>query len=70
MVDFPEAHGKEVIKPYNFEKLRDHCKTELKYEFSSPENMVLIGDTLTTDILFGNLNNMSTIWVHKHKDLC
>ena len=35
---------------------------------SKPEKMVLIGDTITTDILFGNINNMATCWVHKYKD--
>ena len=28
----------------------------------------MIGNQLTTDILFGNLNNMVTIWVHRHTD--
>ena len=28
----------------------------------------MIGDQLTTDIFFGNLNNMATVWVNKYKD--
>ena len=28
----------------------------------------MIGNQLTTDILFGNLNNMVTIWAHRWKN--
>ncbi len=28
----------------------------------------MIGDQLTTDIMFGNLNKMSTVWLYKYKD--
>ena len=28
----------------------------------------MIGDELLTDILFGNLNKMATVWVTKYKD--
>ena len=33
------------------------------YEFSSPDKMVIVGDRLATDVMFGNLNNMATIKV-------
>ena len=35
---------------------------------SKPEEIIYIGNSLTTDILFGNLNNITTIWCHKHFD--
>ena len=35
---------------------------------SNPEKIVFIGDMLTVDILFGNLNGMTTIYVNKFKD--
>lgn len=30
----------------------------------------MIGDQLTTDILFGNINNMQTIWVYRFMNEC
>ena len=35
---------------------------------SRPEKIVMVGDQLTSDIMFGNLNNMPTIWVNKFRD--
>lgn len=31
---------------------------------SEPEKIVLVGESLTIDILFGNLNKMATCWVN------
>ena len=39
-------------------------------ELNEPEKYVMIGDQLTTDVLFGNLNKMATVWVHGFKDKC
>ena len=34
-------------------------------DLSKPEKIVCVGDFLTSDILFGNINKMATIWVTK-----
>ena len=34
------------------------------------DKIVVIGDVLTRDILFGNLNGMKTVWITKYKDTC
>ena len=33
-----------------------------------PEKIVMVGDMLTTDILFGNLNNMATVWITDNRE--
>ena len=35
---------------------------------STPEKIVMVGDQLTSDIFFGNLNNMATVWTHSFTD--
>ena len=37
-------------------------------DLENTEKMVMIGDQLTTDVMFGNINNMVSIWVTKYKD--
>ena len=42
---------------------------EIGYEFDDtyllkPENIVFVGDKLSTDIYWGNINRMFTVWVH------
>lgn len=32
--------------------------------------IVCIGDLLTQDVLFGNINNMATVWINKYRDKC
>ena len=32
---------------------------------SRPEKMVMIGDELSVDVVFGNMNNMLTVWYQK-----
>lgn len=45
------------------------AKKEFKFDMTKdPEKIVMIGDQLTTDILFGNINSMPTIWVKSNKD--
>ena len=39
-----------------------------EYDISNPEKIVVVGDRLTTDILFGNINNMATIWLTNYVD--
>lgn len=48
----------------------DIAKETLGFNFGDPKKIVMIGDQLTTDILFGNLNEMATIWLFKYKDIC
>jgi len=36
------------------------------WDLSNPEEIAIIGDRLTTDMLFGNLNNLATVWVHNN----
>ena len=35
------------------QKLVDHSREEYSYDLSKPEKYVIIGDQLTTDIMFG-----------------
>ena len=49
--------------------MRDYIKEWHGLDFSEPEKIVLVGNSITTDILFGNLNNMVTVWITKLKDL-
>ena len=35
-----------------------------------PEKILMIGEQLTADIMFGNLNKMMTVWTTKYKDTC
>ena len=60
----------EPIRPFNFNKYAEHVKETLDFNFGDPKKIVMIGDQLTTDILFGNLNEMATIWLFKYKDIC
>ena len=57
-------------RPFNFQDLKDYIKEDLEVELNEPEKYVMIGDQLTTDVLFGNLNKMATVWVHGFKDEC
>ena len=34
------------------------------FDMSEPEKIVLVGESLTTDILFGNMNQMATVWIN------
>ena len=41
-------------------------KKTYNYDMGSPEKIVIVSDSLTTDIMFGNLNNMATVWCNKY----
>ena len=45
-------------KPFCFKKLKSFVKQKYNVDFEYPEKMVMIGDRLTTDMAFGNLNKM------------
>ena len=34
----------------------------------SGEKIVLISDTLTTDVLMGNMHGLATVWCHKYSN--
>ena len=47
---------------FEYEKIRDFALQENnEFDISNTEKIVILGDLLTTDILFGNLNNMVTV---------
>ena len=50
-------------KPFNFENVKKHAEEKLNADFSQPEKMVMIGNRLYQDILFGKLNKMPTICI-------
>ena len=41
---------------------------ELKLDFNQRTKIVVVGDRLTKDILFGNLNRMVTVWITKYRN--
>ena len=62
------SKGEDLYKPFNIENFRNVLKTKHDYELGCTEKIVKIGDWITTDILFGKLNNMVSIWIYKYKD--
>ena len=36
------------------------------WDLSKADEIAVIGDRLSTDVLFGNLNNLMTVWVHNN----
>ena len=52
------------------DKLKNLAIEEPNYDMSKLDKTVYIGDQLTTDILWGNINGMTTVWVHGFKDEC
>ena len=49
-------------------KLEKLAIEEPNYDLSKLDKTVYIGDQLTTDIFWGNINGMSTVWVTDKKD--
>ena len=45
-------------RPFNFKTLFHFANNEFEYAFTKKDKIVVIGDQLTTDIMFGNLVNM------------
>ena len=56
------------LKPLGYDKLVKMAKKKYDYDMGDPEKIVMIGDELCTDIAFGNLNKMTTIFVTRWKD--
>ena len=49
------------FKPFEFDKFRKIAAEEHDFVIDDPKKCVIIGDELVTDIMFGNINNLSTI---------
>ena len=62
--------GEVGIRPFNFLAFKKYAYDEYKFDMSDTSKIVTIGDQLTFDVLFGSLNNMTTIWLHRFKDTC
>ena len=52
-------------KPFCYEKLVEVLNKEYNYDLGDPTKCVMIGDKLTSDILFGNMNGMASIYLWK-----
>ena len=50
-------------KPDGFKFYQEHLEKEHKIKLD-PEKIVVVGDRLATDIAFGNINNMASVFVH------
>ena len=48
-----------------FDELVFKYKEEFDQDLGDTSKIVMIGDRLTTDVFFGNDNNMATVYVHK-----
>ena len=46
--------------------MKTYLLKEYNDDISKSEKIVFISDHLTTGILFGNLNNMATVWITDH----
>ena len=52
-------------RPFNWEQFKKVAESkDHEFDMSKPEKIVMVGDMLTTDVIFGNLNKMSTVWVN------
>ena len=58
-------HANQIGKrPFNFPLFEKWAEEEdWNFDLKKPEKYVFVGDMLTCDVMFGNLNNMSTVWV-------
>ena len=50
-----------LIKPFYFEKLQEKVKKQYNQDLINTEKIVMVGDELLTDIMFGNINQMVTV---------
>ena len=51
------------FKPYNWKEFTDYVTKTYDDDMSKPEKMVMIGDEISLDMMFGHLNNMACIWL-------
>ena len=49
----------------NFDLVQKYLKEHYDYKIEKSKKIVMVGDHLTTDIAFGNLNDFATVWVRK-----
>ena len=50
-------------KPFNYARVQKEALKKYGYKLVEPEKMIMVGDRLATDMIFGNLNGMATIHV-------
>lgn len=62
-VKFFHRTSHTVRKPFNFNKIKNLAKKRYNYDLGNPEKMVMVGDRLTSDVMFGNINRMATVYV-------
>ena len=62
---FPVDELREtIIKPFNFKTLVKWTKKNFDYDLTNPEKIIMVGDQITDDVLFGGINNMANIWIN------
>ena len=60
--------SKPYFKPFGFEELKEIAFKDFNYEFKEPQNIVMVGNEITHDVLFANKNLMTSVWVNKFKN--
>ena len=50
-------------RPFCWDKMIEYIKSFYEEDIGDPKKIVIIGADLTKDVMFGNLNNMQTIWI-------
>ena len=50
-------------RPFNFQRIKDYVKEKFNSDFSNPENIIIIGNNIVEDVIFGRINDMGTIYV-------
>ena len=55
-------------KPFNYEKIVEKAKEKYYLDIEDFDKMVMIGDEITTDVMFGNINKMGSIWITNHQN--
>ena len=60
--------SRPFLKPFNYSLFESFLFKQYNHKFINNQNVVLIGDSLLEDVMFGNINNMVTVWVTKYKD--
>jgi predicted HAD superfamily phosphohydrolase YqeG len=58
--------GYKDLNPFEFDKFLKYAEVKWGTKDFEPSKCVLIGDQLTSDIMFANLHGMRSIWVHNN----
>ena len=63
--------GELKLSPLDFKQFRENAISRFDEDvFAEPEKMIMVGNQLSSDIVFGNKNNMCTVWINGFKDTC